>query len=101
MTSFEFQTGRGLSPGNFFQGSKSIVMQISIVILLFSDQISWRGKSFQGLANCLRGGGAPPWEKASVYRRTRPTPSPFVQFENENDVTPSAINMNRSSFRVF
>ena len=43
-----------LSPRNFFQGggAKSIVMQISIVILLFSDQISGRGKSFQR--------GAPP-----------------------------------------
>ena len=42
-----------LSPRNFFQGgAKSIVMQISIVILLFSDQVSGRDKSFQG--------GAPP-----------------------------------------
>ena len=49
-----------LSPGNFFGGgAKSIVMQISIVILLFSDQISGRGKfSRGGGANCLR--GAPP-----------------------------------------
>ena len=29
-------------------------MQISFVMLLFSDQISGRGKSFQG-GNCLRG----------------------------------------------
>ena len=32
----------------FWGGAKSIVMQISIVVLLFSDQISGRGKSFQG-----------------------------------------------------
>ena len=34
----------------FFRGGgvKSIVMQISIVMLLFSDQISGRGKTFQG-----------------------------------------------------
>ena len=39
-------------------------MQISIVILLFLDQISGRGKSFEG--GKLRQGGAPPplWEKA-------------------------------------
>ena len=30
-------------------------MQISVVILLFSDQISGKGESFQGGANCLRG----------------------------------------------
>ena len=53
----------------FFHGGKSIVMQISIVILLFLDQISGRGKSFQGAAYCLR--GAPPAplveESQSVY----------------------------------
>ena len=38
----------------FFQGGESIVMQISFVMLLFSDQISGGGKSLQG-ANCLRG----------------------------------------------
>ena len=32
----------------FFRGAKSIVLQISIVILSFSDQISEKGKSFQG-----------------------------------------------------
>ena len=33
----------------FFQGGgKSIVMQISFVMLLFLDQVSGRGKSFQG-----------------------------------------------------
>ena len=35
------------SSGNFFR-AKSIDMKISIVMLLFSDQISGRGKSFQG-----------------------------------------------------
>ena len=37
-----------LSSMNFFQGggAKSIVMQISIVIVLFSDQISGRDESF-------------------------------------------------------
>ena len=44
-----------LSPRNFFRGGgESIDKQISIVILLFSDQISGRGKVFKG------GGGAPP-----------------------------------------
>ena len=38
----------------FGGGAKSIVMQISFVMLLFSDQISGRGKSFQvgGAAPC-------------------------------------------------
>ena len=47
-----------LSSENFFQGAKSIVMQISIVILLFSDQISGRGESFQG--GQTASGGRPP-----------------------------------------
>ena len=48
-----------LSSRNFFQGgAKSIVMQISIVMLLFSDQISGRGTSFQG-GQTASGGGAP------------------------------------------
>ena len=38
----------GFLLGIFFRGAKSIVMQISIVILLFLDQISGKGKSFQG-----------------------------------------------------
>ena len=38
-----------LSSRNVFRGAaKSIVMQISFVMLLFSDQLSGRGKSFQG-----------------------------------------------------
>ena len=48
-------------------------MQISIVILLFSDQISGRGKSFQGGQTASGGrqtasGGAPCplWEKARL-----------------------------------
>ena len=53
----------------FFSGeAKSIVMQISFVMLLFLDQISGRDKSFQG-ANCLRGAPLPPlWKKASYGR---------------------------------
>ena len=55
-----------LSPRNFFQGgAKSIVMQIPIVILLFSDQISGRGKSFQGGKLAQGAPPAPLWEKAS------------------------------------
>ena len=42
----------------FSGGAKSIVMQIYIVILLFSDQISGRGKSFQG--GQTASGGRPP-----------------------------------------
>ena len=34
-------------------------MQISIVILLFSDQISGRGESFQGVAQTASGGCPP------------------------------------------
>ena len=37
----------------------------------------------------------------AMYRRTRRNPSSSVQFENENDVTPSVINMNRSRFPIF
>ena len=45
-------------PGIFSGGgAKSIVMQMSFVKLLFSDQISGRGKSFQG--GKLPQGGAP------------------------------------------
>ena len=50
-----------------FRGAKSIVMQISFVMILFSDQISGSGKSFRG-TNCLRGASPaplPPWKKAS------------------------------------
>ena len=47
----------GFLLGIFFRGAKSIVMQISSVMLLFSDQISGRGKSFQG--GKLPQGGAP------------------------------------------
>ena len=36
----------------------------------------------------------------TVYRRTRRKPSSSVQFENDSDVTPSAINMNRSRFPI-
>ena len=41
---------------DFFSGggAKSIVMQICFVMLLFSDQISGRGKSFQGGRPCGR-----------------------------------------------
>ena len=37
----------------------------------------------------------------TVYRRTRRKPSSYVQFENENDVTPSVINMNIPRFPIF
>ena len=45
-----------------FQGGKSIVMQISFVMLLFPDQISGRGKSFQG------GAPWPPVEESQFSR---------------------------------
>ena len=48
----EKATGCWLSSMNFFRGGESIVMQISFIMLLFSDQISGRGKSLHG-----RGGG--------------------------------------------
>ena len=49
-----------LSSRNFFQGAKSIVMQISFVMLLFLDQISGRGKSFQGGQTASGGHPLPP-----------------------------------------
>ena len=53
-----FQTDEpGFLPGIFSGGAKSIVMQISFVMLLFSGQISRRGKSFRG--GKLPQGGAP------------------------------------------
>ena len=42
------------------EGAESIVMQISTVILLFSDQISGMGKSFQGGQTASRGAPRPP-----------------------------------------
>ena len=36
-----------------------------------------------------------------LYRRTRRKPSSSVQFENENDVTPRVINVNRPHFPIF
>ena len=36
----------------------------------------------------------------TVYSTTRYKPSSSVQFENENDVTPGAINMNRSRLPI-
>ena len=56
----------GFLLGIFLRGAKSIVMQISFVMLLFSDQILGRGKSFEG--GKLSQGGRPPlplWKKAS------------------------------------
>ena len=43
-------------------------MQISFVMLLFSDQISGRGKSFEG--GKLPQGGAPLWKKARTIEHT-------------------------------
>ena len=54
----------GFLLGFFSGGAKSIVVQISFVMLLFLDQISGRGKSFQGGANCLRGVPCPPVEES-------------------------------------
>ena len=48
-------------------GAKSIVMQVSIVILLFSDQISGRGESFQGWQTASGGAPPPPWKKARKH----------------------------------
>ena len=63
----------GFLLGIFSRGAKSIVMQISFVILLFSDQISGRGKSFQG-ANCLREHPpAPPVEESQHSTNTSAT----------------------------
>ena len=60
------QSDSGFLLGTFSGGgAKSIVMQISFVTLLFSDQILGRGKSFQG--GQTASGGRPPatlWKKA-------------------------------------
>ena len=55
-----------LSSRNFFRGAKSIVMQISIVILLFSDQISGRGESFREGKLPQGAPPAPLWKKARI-----------------------------------
>ena len=62
---FNFSLLSWLSSRNFFQGGKSIVMQISIVMPLFSDQISGRGTSFRG--GKLSQGAPPLWKKASCH----------------------------------
>ena len=60
----------GFLPGIFFGGGESIIMQISFVMLLFSDQISGKGKVSKG--GTASGGGrprAPPcplWKKARI-----------------------------------
>ena len=53
----------GFLLGIFSGGAKSIVMQISFVMLLFSNQISGRSKSFQG--GQTASGGRPPPEEES------------------------------------
>ena len=66
-------------------GAKSIAMQISIVILLFLDQISGRGESFRGGGNCLRGAPSapsPPWKKASIFTRSTQTCDYFDSLKN-------------------
>ena len=37
----------------------------------------------------------------NVCRRTMCKPTSSVKFENENDFTPSGINMNRACFPIF
>ena len=59
MTSVSRATG--FLPGIFFSGAKSIVMQISFVMLiflLFSDQISGGTKVSEGVGGKLPQGGA-------------------------------------------
>ena len=56
-----------LSSRNLFRGAKSIVMQISFVMLiflLFSDQISGGAKVSEG---GTASGGRPLWKKARVW----------------------------------
>ena len=64
-------TGSGFLLRIFFRGgAKSIVMQISVVMLLLSNQISGRGKSFHG--GKLPQGGRPPspcGRKPGVYMK--------------------------------
>ena len=50
-----------LSSRNFFRGAKSVVMQISFVMLLLSDQISGGAKFSRGVSPC-----PPPVEEASI-----------------------------------
>ena len=61
-----------LSSWNFFLGgAKSIVIQISFVMLLFSYQILGRDKSFQG-GKTVSGGHppAPLWKKARLSQKS-------------------------------
>ena len=44
--------------------------------------------------------GVTSFEFSTVRRRMRRKSSFSVQFENENDVTPSAIDMNRAYFPI-
>ena len=41
------------------------------------------------------------FEFLSCVQKNEHKPSSSVQFENENDVTPSVININRSCFPIF
>ena len=75
----------GFLLGIFLGRGESIVMQISIVILLFSDQISGRGESFRGRGNCLRGRPSappPPWKKASIFTWSTQTCDYFDSLKN-------------------
>ena len=67
----------GIFSGGGGGGAKSIVMQISIVILLFSDQISGRGESFQGGRPCPT-----LWKKASIFTWSTQTCDYFDSLKN-------------------
>ena len=68
---FVFDQNFWLSSMNVFQGggAKSIVMQISFVMLifpLFSDQISGGAKVSEGGQTASGGGGRPPVEESQI-----------------------------------
>ena len=57
----------GFLLGIFFKGgAKSVVMQISFFMLLFSNQVSGRGKSFQEGQTASRGAPCPPVEESQT-----------------------------------
>ena len=76
----------GFLLGTFSRG-ESIVMQISIVILLFSDQNSGRGESFRGVklpqgAPLCPPPPPPPWKKASIFTWSTQTCDYFDSLKN-------------------
>ena len=74
-------------------------MQISIVILLFLDQISGRGKSFEGDKLCQGGRPCPLWKKARNNMGGKGDPDSIccclgVHAENASKIDVSEVFLN-------